>query len=315
MTHKHWILGTMFALALIGPAGLGCGDDDGGGNQNNATVHLSDDLLTVAGAPADFSCIGTPDPALSFPAETEISGIVTDFEQGWAVQGIVVSVYSSLADLLAGNAYDTAAPTDPAGAYTLSAPANVTRMHFKMVPESGQEYFPTMEIEEPVAGMPPGPPQATGKDRIAVSAATMASVPAIMGIIRIEGRGIVAGRFYDCNRDEVEHGALRVFDRPEGDPARTLISIYEGANRNSFYFIDGMPIRSQMYTDIEGQFLIANLVSGSPVTVELWGRLDPASLPGGYEDCTGGCKLSTQEVPVLPDSLLVTDMIPLYTSP
>ena len=300
------VLTTVLTLCLT--TGLaGCGDDDGGDNNNNDTVadHLSDEtMITPAGVP-DFSCVGSADPALSYTVETEISGIVQDFEEDWAVEAVVVSVYETVADLLADEPYDTSAETGPNGSYSLLAPPNTPRLHFRIWDPTFTDYFVTLELNEPVAGMPPGPPQATGKDRIVVSAISMETVPAILGIQRIEGRGIVAGRVYDCNRDELQHAAMRAFDGPESDPDRQLISVYEGPNRNAFYFADGMPVRGQIFTDPEGQFITANLIAtpGEFVTMEFWGR---------YADCPDGCLISTQQIPVLPDSIVVTDMLPLY---
>jgi hypothetical protein len=292
--------------ALLG----GCSDDDGGSNDNgnaNATPdHLSDETMVTPTGTPDFTCVGGADPAMVYTTETEISGIVQDFEEDWAVEGVCVSVFETLDDLLNDNPFDTSAETGPNGSYTLLAPANVARMQFKIWDPTFEDYFITLELNEPVAGMPPGPPQSTGKDRLVISDVTMQTVPAILGIQRVAGTGIVAGRVYDCNRDELQYAAMRAYDGPESDPARQLLSVYEGPNRNAFYFADGMPVRGQMFTDPEGQFLIANLAPtpGDFITMEFWGR---------YGDCPDGCLISTQEIPVVPDSIVVTDMLPLYS--
>ncbi|MFH2009832.1 MAG: hypothetical protein ABI333_24775 [bacterium] len=283
----------------------------GGGTANvcgsSTAEHLSDDMLMAQGNAPDFSCFDAADPALSFAVDTEISGIVEDFEEEWAVEGVLVAIYASLQDLLDDNPFDTSTETPPTGAYTVLAPAGVPRLFFKMWDPLGEDYFVTMELNEPVAGMPPGPPQATGKDRIIVSAVTMETVPAILGINRIDGRGIVAGRVYDCNAAEVQNAAMRAYDAPASDPNRVLLSIYEGGERNSFYFANGMPVRGQIFTDVEGQFITANLIAtpGAAITMEFWGR---------WSNCPGGCLISSQEIPVLPDSIVVTDMLPLYSN-
>lgn len=300
------------ALAMWPAFATGCGDDDN--TNNNTSEHLSDNLLSANGGDPDYTCVGTADPALSFSTVTTISGVVEDFEEDWAVEGILVNSYGSLNDLLNDNPYDTSEPSSPTGEYTVDVPPDVPRIHFKMVDPGGSDYYDTIELNEPVAGMPPGPPQTTGKDRLAVSAITMLSVPAILGINRIEGTGIVAGRVYDCNRDEIEWAAQRAYDAPPEDSDRNLISVYEGADRNSFYFGNGMPVRNRIFTDEAGQFIIANLpVSpGAFLTMEMWGRLESDWLPTGYEDCTEGCLISLQDIPILADTIVVTDMLPLY---
>lgn len=312
-------LGLGLSSLLVGLGTLaapGCGGDDSAGNNNASGEHLSPDLLSVEGGTPDYTCVGGADPALSFSADTEISGIVNDFEQDTPVEGIVVAVYSSLQDLLDENPYDVSEPSSPTGSYAVTAPSGVPRLHFKMHDPATEDYYDTIEIMEPVAGMPPGPPQATGKDRIVVSAITMATVPAILGIARQPGTGIVAGRVYDCQRREVQFAAQRAYDAPPDAPSRTLLSVYEGAGRNSFYFGNGMPVRDRVFTDVEGQFIIANVpyTQGEFVTMEMWGRLQSDWLPAGHEDCTEGCLISVQDVPVLPDTVVITDMLPLYAA-
>ncbi len=302
------------ALALWPLHAAGCGDDDS--NTNDNSEHLSDNYLSAPTGDPDYTCVGSADPALSFSSDTEVSGVVEDFETELAVEGIVVNSYASLNDLLNDTPYDTSEPSSPTGEYAVTIPANTPRVHFKMVDPSGSDYYDTIELNEPVAGMPPGPPQTTGKDRIAVSAITMLSVPAILGINRIEGTGIVAGKVYDCQRETMEWAAQRAYDGPPEDTDRTLISVYEGADRNSFYFGNGMPVRNRIFTDVNGQFIIANLpVSpGAFLTMEMWGRLEADWLPSGYEDCTEGCLVSIQDIPILADTIVVTDMLPLYSN-
>lgn len=304
-------LSLCLAMSLVG-----CSDDDGGNdnntnvNDNNTVDHLSDEMLVTPAGDPDFSCEGQADPALSFSVETEISGIVKDYEEKWAVEGILVSVYVSVQDLLDDNPYDTSTASAPNGSYSLMAPPDVPRLHFKMWDPTFTDYIVTLELNEPVAGMPPGPPQTSGKDRWAVSELTKQTVTAVLGMPLIDGRGIVAGTVYDCNRDELENAAMRVYDGPESDPDRQMLSLFDGPNRNAFYFPPEIDIPSRdpavMFTDPEGRFLIANLVAnpGEFVTMEMWGR---------HAGCLDGCLISTQELPVLPDSIVITDMLPLYS--
>jgi hypothetical protein len=313
MRTRNLVMALTTAMSLCLATGLvGCSDDDGGNNNNNVNDnttgdHLSDEMMVTPAGDPDFTCEGETDPALVYTMETEISGIVKDFEKDWAVESVLVSVYESVDDLLDDNPYDTSAESAPNGSYTVLAPPNVQRLHFKIWDPTFTDYFVTVELNEPVAGMPPGPPQSTGKDRLVISAVTMEVVPAILGIQRIEGRGIVSGRVYDCKSDELRYAAMRAYDGPASDPDRQLLSLYEGPYRNAFYFPEGgsIPGKDPMFTDPEGRFIVANLIAtpGEFVTMEFWGR---------YATCPDGCLVSTQEIPVLPDSIVVTDMLPLY---
>lgn len=310
--HAPPLLAVWVLLALT-PSGCG-GDDDG--NQNESSVHLSDDPLAANNQPADFTCLDATDPAMTFQADTEVSGVVQDFEDKTAVPGVEVSIYADRADLLADQPFDVSSPSDENGHFSVTAPAGVARVHWKMHDPAGKDFhFDTLEMEDPIAGFPPGPPPTTGADRLIISAATVESVPISLGIGRIEGRGQVAGTLYDCARHHVEHGAVRIYDGPPEDPARTQLSAYAGSDLNTFYFFSGMPSRLQRYTDPEGQFLTANLVPGASVWVEAWGRLDPSQLPAGHADCAGGCLVALQEVPVLPDAIVITDVNPAYGQP
>lgn len=311
-----WIPGAFVGLLVLWPLAA-CGDDDGGENTNtNTAEHLSDNFLSDHGGAPDYSCVGEPDPSNSFDMETEISGIVEDFEEGWEVENVVVKSYGSISDMLADNPHDVSAPSSPTGEYSVNVPAGVSRFHFKMEAATGSDYYDTIELQEPIAGHYPSAPTTTGKDRIIVSAVTMESVPAILGIARLSGTGIIAGKVYDCNRMEVEWAAQRAYDSGPENPDRKLISVYEGPDRNSFYFGNSMPVRGRMFTDVNGQFIIANVpyTAGASITMEMWGRLQSLWLPAGHEDCTEGCRISIQDLPVLPDTIIVTDMVPLYAN-
>jgi len=300
------------ALTLALALGGGCGDDDGAGqNNNNAWEQLSDDSVVTEAGPADYTCMGAPDPALTFTQDTEITGIVEDFEMHYPVEGIEVTVYATRADIVADIAFDVSAPSGSDGSYSVTVPADTQRVHYKMIDPTGLDYFDTMELEDPVAGMGPGAPTTTGKDRAAISLATVDTVQLTLGMSRIPGRGIIAGTVYDCLREHVAGAGMRVYDGPATDPSRQVISLWSNdtPDRNSFYFRDGMPSRLQSYTELGGQVLVANLVTGSPVTVEIWGRIEAGQSP---EDCTGGCLISTQEVPVIADTVVITDLNPLF---
>jgi hypothetical protein len=301
-------------LLLALPLSLAaCGDDDGGTNNQNTNdpLAISTSNLQAEGHAPDYSCLGQPDPALSFAVESVVTGIVQDFEEKTPVAGAVVAVYESVADVLANNPFDESAPSAVDGSYVISVPANQPRLFWKNTESTS--FFDTVELGDP-AGMPPGPPAETSRDRLIVSNATVDTVQLTLGIARIAGRGVVSGTLYDCKRDHIRYGALRVYDGPASVTTRTLLSTFASSNRNSFYFVDGMPSRLQAFTDPEGQFLVANLLAGSSVTVEFWGRLDAAWLPTGWEDCSAGCQVATAEVPVMPDTIVIADVLPLYSA-
>lgn len=308
----RWMVFVLLGNAVVLTQGAACGNGgDPGANDNG--VHLSDKDLLALNQPADFSCAGEADPAQVFSADTVVTGVVEDFEEGNHVPGIVVSVYASREDLLAGDPFDESAPSDSSGAFSITVPGGVARVHWVSRNPAGQDaHFDTVEMEDPVGGLPPAAPPTTGHDRKIISAATVESVPLSLGIARTPGRGVLAGTLYDCERRKVEHAAVRVYSGPPTDPDRQLLSIYSKAGLNTFYFFAGMPSRLQEYTDPAGQFLVANLVPGGTVWVEMWGRLRADQLPLGHQDCTEGCLVAAQEVPVLGDSIVMTDLNPLY---
>jgi hypothetical protein len=301
-------------LTLALASGTGCGDDDSG-NQNNTNdwEQLSENFVRTEAGPADYGCMSSPDPALTFDQDTDITGIVEDFEMHDPVAGIEVTIYATRADLIADIPFDVSAPSASDGSYTLLAPAHTQRVHYKMIDPTGENFFDTIELEDPVAGMGPGAPTTTGKDRAALSLTTVDTVQLTLGMSRIPGRGIIAGTVYDCLREHVAQAGMRVYNGPASDPNRQLISIWSNdtADRNSFYFRDGMPSRLQSFTELGGQILVANLVASTPVTIEIWGRMEAAQSP---EDCSEGCLIATQEVPVMADTVVITDLNPLYSN-
>lgn len=232
---------TVFTLALA--TGVGCGDDDSTQNNTNDWEQLSDDVVYTEAGGADYGCRSAPDPALTFAQDTNVTGIVEDFEEHFPVEGIEVTVYATLADLMADVPFDVSAPSGSDGSYTVLVPADTQRVHYKMIDPTGVDYFDTMELEDPVAGMGPGTPTTTGKDRAAISVVTTDTVQLTLGMSRIPGRGIIAGTVYDCAREHVAEAGMRVYDAPASDPNRQLISLWnnDDPNKNSFYFRDGMP--------------------------------------------------------------------------
>ncbi len=305
---------TILALVFTVGSSAGCGDDDDG-NQNNTNnwEQLSDDFLRTEAGPADYGCMASADPAQTFTQDTEITGIVEDFEEHFPVEGIEVTVYATRADLVADTPFDVSDPSASDGSYAVLVPADTQRVHYKMVDPTSENYFTTMELEDPVAGMGTGAPTTTGKDRAAISLTTVDTVQLTLGMSRIPGRGIIAGTVYDCLREHVSQAGLRVYNGPASDPNRQLISIWSNDNpdRNSFYFRDGMPSRLQSFTELGGQILVANLAASTSVTIEMWGRMDAGQSPS---DCTEGCLISSQEVLVMADTVVITDLNPLYSN-
>jgi hypothetical protein len=294
--------------AFIACVGLvaACGDDDGGGCEG-IECHLSDDYLyiNVHQRPANYTCIGDADTAISYAQDTQVSGTIVDYENEYPADGVTIEVYTSLEELYLGNFFDQQV-SDAAGDYSILVPAGVTRMTFRTYkdPDPNDDYFDTVEMNEPVAGFS-DPPPTTNIERYIIAMETVETIPATLGIPRIPGTAIVAGTAYDCDHEDVQYGAIRAFNA-----ARDTLSKYEGADRNAFYFTGGLPSRRQMYTDPEGQFVIANLPEGDYAYVEFWGRVDAANLPGGFQDCNEGCMVSECPIPRLADVVVITDLDP-----
>ena len=119
-----------------------------------------------------------------------------------------------------------------------------------------------------------------------VSSSTYALIPAIFGVNPAPGLGIVAGRTYDCDEDNLE-GMQVVVKTSEGQiPAGML----------SGYFVDEFPSKEQLETSADGLWLLMDVPPGM-MTVE-----------GYVYNGSSYDLVATTEIEVLADSINIASL-------
>jgi hypothetical protein len=115
-------------------------------------------------------------------------------------------------------------------------------------------------------------------------------ITTILGINPDPEKGVVAGRFRDCNGEPVEGAAAIVVDAEGNVPDGVKVR----------YFVDEFPDRYQPYTSEDGLYAIIDTPVGE-YTVELWGILEEGAEPE---------RLAYNRVEVYADSVCITNTWP-----
>jgi len=243
-------------------------------------------------AAADFSCLGKPDPSPTSTLESiTATGVLEDFQTEEPVAAAEIAVWSDVARIGSAPAAKTTTAAD--GTFTLVVPGTkgLRMLHWRSSKEG--EAFPTYELAERFKV----DAAQQKRDRASVSLVTGDLMPAVAGIQREPGTGIVAGRIEDCAGDEVGNAIATVL----GADDLPLVGI-----QTVYFNDDELPARRDPEKKPEsvatnaksGLFVVANIPpSAAPVTIAVEGRI------GGTRT-----RLSEFRTPVLADTLIfVTD--------
>jgi hypothetical protein len=296
------VLSSLCALALAA-----CGDDGGSappceslGDTNPgfstpcaATTFAENDV--DSGQAADWSCLGTPTDDTPTTVEITLTGVLNDFQNNDnEINEATVEVFPGIdhADVL-----DTFGPTDNTGAYTLTLPAGETRYGFKL---TAPDYEPTFLLNQ---NFEPGTAAQT-LNISGISTGIATALPAIIGLVRTEGTGILAGAMRDCQEREVVNAVATV------STTSGSVSHLDGALT---YYLDagaGLPVRNEelIHTDANGIFAIFELPVTASAYIQVWGFVDDADLADGEMTL-----LAELEAPVVADTVITGSIEPART--
>jgi len=282
-----------------------CGDDGGPppcgeiGDENpgfsppcEVTVAAVDDVEVGA---ADWTCLGTPTDDTPTTVDVTVTGVLNDFQNNDnEINEGNVEVFPGIDHT---NVLDTFGPTDNTGAYELVLPAGHTRYGFKV---TAPDYEPTYLLNQ---DFDPAT-EAQSLDISGISTGIATALPAIIGLVRTEGTGILAGAMRDCQNREVAHAVATVSSTP-GQPGHLA-----GAQT---YYLDagaGLPVRHDqlLSTDVNGLFAIFELPETGTAYLQVWGFVDDADLADGEMTL-----LAELPAPVVPDTVITGSIEPLRT--
>jgi hypothetical protein len=258
-----------------------------------ATTFAEDDV--DSGEPADWSCLGTPTDDVATAVEITLTGVINDFQNNDnEVNEATVEVFPGIDHT---NVVDSFGPTDNTGTYSLTLPTGHTRFGFKVeAPDYEITYLLNQDFE------PDGANQVL--DISAISTGIATALPAIIGLVRTEGTGILAGAIRDCQNREVVN-AVATVSSTSGSPTHLT-----GAQT---YYLDagaGLPVRNEelIHTDANGIFAVFELPVTGTAYIQVWGFVDDADLADGEMTL-----LAELPAPVVADTVITGSIEPLRT--
>jgi hypothetical protein len=284
-----------FVLFLVGSSALAaCG---GGGDPVDPNAKPlqawseSGDVFTEQAL--DVSCFHTPSADVAQSAATiTLNTKVTDFQTDAAVPGAMVTAFAGT-DQSAVIGTGTSTGDGTMSIMISMTPAH-TRFGFKMTcaaPPCNPDFYDTFLLNQ---YLDPAMPTQTSPSTIStVSKATGAAIPALVGISRTTGTGVLAGALRDCQLHELSNFTATVSDTP-GEKSELV-----GAR--TFYFQNGLPARNTVVpvANKDGLFAILELPPTQTAYVQMWGYLNQADLDAGTETL-----LSELAVPVIADNMI-----------
>jgi hypothetical protein len=229
-------------------------------------------------ATLDYSCLGSRTrPVGGDPVDVTFQ--LRDFQDGVPVKETDVWLFTD--DVIADQC---AAPdctmftTDASGNAMVTMPAGgwyAYRVLPKMGLTSSSTVFAVFQYNEPAPAA--GGMAVTGNS---VSGVTIDLVPRTLGVERVPGRAILAGRIADCNDAFVENAIVRVYDA-DGEPMLPG----ELNDQPHYNYFAGIPMNEgsnlpnllQAASNVDGLYTVIQVPvndDGRPYRVEAWGELD-----------------------------------------
>jgi hypothetical protein len=263
---------------------------------DHATMANMDDAEI---GPADWSCLNTPTDDVATSVDLNLSGVVNDFQyMDNEVMGATVEAFAGIDH---NNVLATDGPTDNTGAYTVTLPSGHTRWGFKI---SAPDYMDTFLLNQYFDDQ--GGTVADQTLNISgISEGVATALPAIIGLVRTPGTGVLAGAMRDCAGNEVSY-AVATVSATSGQPDHL-----DGAVT---YYLDsgaGLPVRHDQlnHTDTNGLFAVFELPATEMAYIQVWGFVDAADLADGQMTL-----LAELPAPVVGDTVVTGSINPLRTN-
>lgn len=287
------------ALAACGGGGGGSTPDapapDIGFNKPTASLkantEVSDNQWMELG-PADLTCLNTASADVATTVAVALSTVVKDFQSGNLVPNTVVTAFPNQT---VASPFDTQT-ADGNAALTITIPVGTKRFGYKM---TNPEALDTLLLNQIVK---PDMPTQTEAQIQSVSKTTAATLPALIGVSRTAGTGVLAGAVRDCAGHEISNYIATV------SSTQGQATIIAGADTYYFSSSVGLPVRhSQKEASSEdGLFMVIELPSTAEAFVQVWGYPTDGDL--GADKLTLIAELAA---PVVADTVITGSYEPL----
>lgn len=246
--------------------------------------------------PANLGCLGT---AANDPATTlvvNLSSKVKDFQSGSAVPGAVVSAFpnQSISTPFPGAPWTADGNAD----VTIMIPQGTKRFGYKMThPDSLDTLLLNQTVQPSVANQ-------TLDTIQTVSKTTAQTLPALIGVSRTAGTGVLAGSMRDCDGNEMSNFIATV------SSTKGTATHLAGADTYYFSASVGLPVRhsQQAAASKDGLFMVIELGAAPTAYVQVWGYKTDADLASDTLSLIA--ELETQ---VIADTVITGSYEPLRT--
>jgi hypothetical protein len=274
---------SVLLVTSIAALGAACGDDgatppvdakveDIGFNKPTGVLKSNHEVSKnnwVEDGPADLSCLGTPSADVATTVAVALSTKVDDFQSGNAVPMTHVTVFPN---------QDTTAPFGPEvigdgnAMLTVNIPVGTKRFGFKMTnPSSLDTLLLNQTVEPNLAAQMLTHIQS-------VSTATAQTLPALIGVSRTPGTGILAGAVRDCAKKEMSNYIATV------SSTDATVTHLEGVDTYYFSASVGLPVRhsQQDFASKNALFMAIEMAPTPTAYVQIWGYKTQADLDADH---------------------------------
>lgn len=258
---------------------------DGGGGGGGGSSDISG-FINVTDAPVgNLSCftgeLGVETAAAGCVAQRPMSGLVTDFQDGDPVDDATVEIFMN--DVIDGppdNIYES----DPNGVFSAEVNACEPFTYRISTDPLLDQTKVTIESHDVMPNMGPITPT---HEVNSVSSVTYALIPGLLGLNPDPDKGIVAGRAYDCDGENLQGLQVVVRDSSGNVPDGVV----------GKYFVDDFPKREQMHTSEDGLWILMDVPPGQ------W------TVDGYVADGAGGHSLvASTQLKVLENSINISSI-------
>lgn len=236
-----------------------------------ANMEVSKNNWTEIG-PADLACLGTPNADMATTVAVTLTTKVKDFQSGNAVPGTVVTAFrdQNTADMIAGPV-----TSDGNADLSMTFPIGVKRFGFKMTNSNALDTLLLNQTLDPTM-----PTQMISQIQ-SVSTATAQTLPALIGVSRTPGTGILAGAVRDCAGNEMSNFIATV-SSTEASLTSTVDVVKHLPGVDAYYFSAsvGLPVRhsQQQHSSKNGLFMAIEMQPTPTAYVQVWGYKNDADL-------------------------------------
>lgn len=227
------------------------------------TAHRQVDGVWTEVGPADLSCMNTPSADVATTVDVQLTTTIRDFQKkppNNLVPGATVSVFpeQNVTQPFAGSPYTS---DSSSAMVTVTVPMGTKRFGFKVSHESALDTLLLNQTVDPDMAA-----QSLEEVRT-VSKSTAQTLPALIGVSRTAGTGVLAGAMRDCAGNTVANFIATV--------SSTQGSVTHLPGADTYYFSEmaALPVRhsQQAASSPDGLFMIIEMAATAQAYVQVWG--------------------------------------------